>query len=983
MTREPFLRFSERVIEAAHKGRNAEEIIIDRFGSDFIWASEVAIQVRFGDFKGDKLAKMQAAEGLASFINSAISRAVDARYDRATSLLHLEDITLCMFIWPLRPRLEMLILTRIIAALMRTEHPDEASDLSLHALQRARELGLRQSAEGLSVANMFGHSLKELGKTRRAKIVLRWTESQRRRLEPNSIGLALTLQNIADIVYSEGNMPEAIEILREALEIKESQESPDDLSIANTLSFLATAQHEYGQVEAARLRFERVLQIRSNYLSYDDPDLFAVHLRLSDVYFSLGDYKSANVHNKACTRSISAGTYIYNDKKVALYLRLSLALLDRDEPFVALAKSEQLRAQHSALSGIDAGDRLQMEMSFSDPLSITGNLERAIESLKFALAQPGLSENDILAGESTLAPLLASNGAFSEAHSLAEKILLASPPHGFVELLRRRQAFIAIGIASAGLGEWERCRVSCRDLLREETTEVRASSTSVFRNGTKTQRTTFASFATYLSIVQEHFADDESVLSELATLLDDTIGIELESRQQLHLLTRRIAFSPSEIMSMNAYALSANAQSGDVMSAYIERLEADSRSEIFRRDERSENVGDLNREDGAVLQILCYPPTQITRSDIGFRVVSTGTEVCYSAILSMRAGSACKYLLFPLGTSRDINAAVDADLSAIKKRRFNSDSLSLSALFSEIVPLIAKFPRCVVRPEGLIGLYPVAALWSHSGSRLIDTTACCVELTGSVREPKAAEQQRQPTIVAVGSVTHSLLGMESESSEGVVVFDSLDSTKREIDVICETFPATQRIENFEASMPIVIAALQANPSIFHFAGHGFWIPFGSEYNGRFGDMSALADDFLRCGIALAGCNTWLSGRPTPAHIGTGCLLGADIALLDLHGVGLVVLSSCLSAVGNVEYREGINGLAKAFMMAGAKAVIGSLWEVPDKETAELFETFYRNLRAGVDSVHALRNAQLAMRARQFPASDWAAFVHYGQAYSIA
>jgi CHAT domain-containing protein len=71
------------------------------------------------------------------------------------------------------------------------------------------------------------------------------------------------------------------------------------------------------------------------------------------------------------------------------------------------------------------------------------------------------------------------------------------------------------------------------------------------------------------------------------------------------------------------------------------------------------------------------------------------------------------------------------------------------------------------------------------------------------------------------------------------------------------------------------------------------------------------------------------------------------------------------------------------MMAGAKAVIGSLWEVPDKETAELFETFYRNLRAGVDSVHALRNAQLAMRARQFPASDWAAFVHYGQAYSIA
>jgi len=55
--------------------------------------------------------------------------------------------------------------------------------------------------------------------------------------------------------------------------------------------------------------------------------------------------------------------------------------------------------------------------------------------------------------------------------------------------------------------------------------------------------------------------------------------------------------------------------------------------------------------------------------------------------------------------------AVDADLSAIKKRRSTATSLSLSALFSEIVLFIAKFPQCVVRPEGLIGVIPGLPLY--------------------------------------------------------------------------------------------------------------------------------------------------------------------------------------------------------------------------------------------------------------------------------
>ncbi len=105
---------------------------------------------------------------------------------------------------------------------------------------------------------------------------------------------------------------------------------------------------------------------------------------------------------------------------------------------------------------------------------------------------------------------------------------------------------------------------------------------------------------------------------------------------------------------------------------------------------------------------------------------------------------------------------------------------------------------------------------------------------------------------------------------------------------------------------------------------------------------------------------------------------------------LVVLSACETALGRELAGEGLLGLTRAFQLAGARAVLASLWPVADDSTAELMRRFHANLRAGMAKEEALRHAQLdfirgaagdppagAARAGLAHPFFWAAFQLYG------
>ncbi|MCI0422830.1 MAG: CHAT domain-containing protein, partial [Acidobacteria bacterium] len=97
----------------------------------------------------------------------------------------------------------------------------------------------------------------------------------------------------------------------------------------------------------------------------------------------------------------------------------------------------------------------------------------------------------------------------------------------------------------------------------------------------------------------------------------------------------------------------------------------------------------------------------------------------------------------------------------------------------------------------------------------------------------------------------------------------------------------------------------------------------------------------------------------PASNEDGLLQAREISGLHLNAK-LVVLSACDTAVGRLQGQEGVANLAKAFLFAGAKTVVATLWSVDDEFSVTLMRRFYRNLAQGQDKASALRNAKRAV-----------------------
>ncbi|GAH33692.1 unnamed protein product, partial [marine sediment metagenome] len=109
----------------------------------------------------------------------------------------------------------------------------------------------------------------------------------------------------------------------------------------------------------------------------------------------------------------------------------------------------------------------------------------------------------------------------------------------------------------------------------------------------------------------------------------------------------------------------------------------------------------------------------------------------------------------------------------------------------------------------------------------------------------------------------------------------------------------------------------------------------------------------------------------------GILTAEDVSGLDLLATGLVVLSACETGLGEIRTGEGVFGLRRAFVLAGAKTLVMSLWKVPDQETQELMEDFYRRVLQGKSRADALREAQLAIRTNHPDPLYWGAFICQG------
>jgi CHAT domain-containing protein len=163
--------------------------------------------------------------------------------------------------------------------------------------------------------------------------------------------------------------------------------------------------------------------------------------------------------------------------------------------------------------------------------------------------------------------------------------------------------------------------------------------------------------------------------------------------------------------------------------------------------------------------------------------------------------------------------------------------------------------------------------------------------------------------------------------------------------------------DFQASRATAISPELANYRIVHFASHGL---LNSQHPELSGLVFSLIDK---------------KGKPQE-----GFLTLQDIYNLNLPAE-LVVLSACETGLGKEISGEGLIGLTRGFMYAGASRVVASLWKVSDVATAELMAEFYRSMeKDGLAPAAALRAAQVKMWKQKRWRSPyyWAAFQLQGE-----
>lgn len=206
------------------------------------------------------------------------------------------------------------------------------------------------------------------------------------------------------------------------------------------------------------------------------------------------------------------------------------------------------------------------------------------------------------------------------------------------------------------------------------------------------------------------------------------------------------------------------------------------------------------------------------------------------------------------------------------------------------------------------------------------------------------------TVAVVGAPRRAALG------EGLVL-PELPEVSAETRAIAGLYPGAILMLGDAATKPSVTDTF-ARAGVVHFAGH-------AVYN------ESLAD---RSGLVLQATDA-----------GADLLSVTDVSALDLRRVRLVVLSACRS--GRVP--EGLSsrgiGLASAFRRAGAREVIGSQWEVPDRGSRILFTRFHEHYAASRDAVAAMGAAQRRLLASAdatlTPAAVWGAFQVFGATFS--
>lgn len=369
-----------------------------------------------------------------------------------------------------------------------------------------------------------------------------------------------------------------------------------------------------------------------------------------------------------------------------------------------------------------------------------------------------------------------------------------------------------------------------------------------------------------------------------------------------------------------------------------------------------------------------------------------------------------------LGEAEAIEQAVLAFRRALHNRirlpPVKQSGRTLDALIMQPVRerLAKNTNHLLLSPDSQLNLIPFAALVNDRDRYLVETYRLTYLTSGRDlrRQQHSILSSQVPVLIAnpdyerPGQPSEELRlaaskpGEENQRSAELssLQFGPLPGTAAEANAIALLLPQAIVLTQSQATEN-ALKQVQS-PRLLHIATHGFFLkdvqpPTSSvtlrgiqvvpaPSNSSLSETSSKGNlnPLLRSGLALAGFN------PRQSSGEDGVVTALEAAGLNLLGTQLVVLSACETGLGDVVNGEGVYGLRRAFVIAGAESQMISLWKVSDSGTKDLMNAYYQKLLAGEGRSEALRQTQLELlqtRGYRHP-YYWAAFIFSGNWNSL-
>jgi CHAT domain-containing protein/Tfp pilus assembly protein PilF len=820
----------------------------------------------------------------------------------------------------------------------------------------------------------------------------------------------------------EGKVSEARPLLLRALEIREKVSGPDDLKVAEILEQLAISYKHTGDYASAEPLELRILKIREKAYGPEQPAVADALRSLGVFYYEKGDYlKAEEMIQKALVifekarqpESIIIASalsylgdiyYAWSDYGNAeSYYRRALAIREK----ILGSDHFHLTASLGSIGRVayDAGDYTKAEAMFGRALTIS---EKAFGPDHTHITW---SLNHLGTLYSTTGDYAKAEGFYRRALSIHEQKTGMYAPNVEATLLGLARLYAAQGLMSEAV----KFQLQASE-LEERYLKLNLSVGSARDKLTLLDNLSLHS-SRYISLHAE-LAPNDSAARDMAvtTILrrkgraQDAVADSLAAlRLRFGAEDRKLLDELDDTTSRLATLALKGSQKGmpaehleqvKKLEEEREKLEAEisRRSAGFYNSSQPVTLAAIQQaipDNTALIEFALYRPFD-PKAPANQKAFGEPRYVAYV----VRSQGEVQWK--ELGTARKIDDSIDALRQALhdpKRKDVRQLARTLEdKVMKPVRSLLGETTQLLVSPDGELNLIPFAALIDEQGRYLIERYSFTYLTSGRdllrIRVPR--ESKSQPVIVADPTfgepailASRGGVGRKAEVGGRVqldfsqLFFGPLPGVGAEVRALKEILPQATFLTKEQATK----AALKriSAPNILHIATHGFFLDNGlvagdraltkTNDTTRLGKLvTNVENPLLRSGLALAGANQGLDGDDN------GILTALEMAHLDLWGTKLVVLSACDTGVGEVKAGDGVYGLRRALVLAGAESQLMSLWPVSDRSTRDLMIAYYKRLIGGAGRGEALREVQLQIlrsKARGHP-YYWASFIQIGE-----